>query len=455
MPGRVRQVIAIVRTRQVLAYTGSLALQGGGAFLGLVFQAALASWLHAAGYGLLSTVVAITTILGLIGTVGTNGAALRFVPGFETEEDHSSAVRFVSFSLSTTFLASVALAVGFVVAAGIAHGKLTTLAALAGGLLILVTGMQLAATDLARLGRRFVKAYSSVLILRPAAIAVLVGIAAWTGVARSVTLALLFLAVGTGIGLVFQLRAIDQGFGRHALAPVRPQRDWLRASPPYLVITAFQLVLAQVDLLAVSAFLSSTSVGYYAAALRISSVLTLPYVAVMAVIRPSISRLASESRDVGATLNLVTQATAWCGMATAVLALPLLIWPKPILHVFGASYQTGAVALQWLAISQVIISSMGPGGVLLVYMDRRRVAITASAVWTVLSAVACGAGALADGINGAAIGSAASAVMVGASTYLLTWHYLGIRVSFVEAFIPALRQRPEAVTEPELAPDPG
>jgi O-antigen/teichoic acid export membrane protein len=311
----------------------------------------------------------------------------------------------------------------------------------AGAVFLVASALQQSCTDLARLSRRFAAAYSAVLILKPVAIAVPVGLFLATGATRSVTVALLAMTLGTVLGLVIQARVMVSRFGRVALGMVRPTREWLRTSPAFVVISASQLILAQVDLLAVSAFLSSRSVGLYSAALKASAVLTLPFVAVNAVIRPSISAAASRADGRQEALELTMQSTLWIGLSTTVLALPMLIWPNVIMDVFGSSFDSGRFALQMLAIGQVGVTFMGPSASLMIYMDRRREAIIGFVVSTVLAAVLCGVGAKVDGINGAAVASMVSYILGGAAMYLLTWRYLGMRVSIVEAIVPRLRQR--------------
>lgn len=427
-------------SRDNRSYAGSLLLQGAGAVCGLLLQVSLAKWLDPAGYGQVSTIIAATTILALVSTVGTNGAALRLVPHFQAVEEEHRAVEFVSFVLTTTSLVSVAVGIAFGLVAGLLPLNLATAALIAGGGLIIASALQLVGTDLARLAQRFTMAYASALIVRPLVASACVVAALALGIDRSVPLALLALSIGSISCVAIQLTAVHRGFGPPALRFRRPSREWLRSSPTYVVISAFQLLLSQVDLLAVSAFLSSASVGYYAAALRISAVLTLPYVAVMAIIRPRISTFGSQADGRAGALKLATQSTVWCGLATSALGVPMLIWPGLTLRVFGGSFGNGHFALQALALGQILISFTGPGAALLVYMDQRRPALIGIVVCTVASAVGCAFGAQLDGINGAAVASAASSALVGVVMYWLTWRYLGMRVSVVEAFVPALRQ---------------
>ncbi|HZU80584.1 MAG TPA: oligosaccharide flippase family protein, partial [Acidimicrobiales bacterium] len=445
-----RRLISWALSPQSRAYTGSLALQGFGALLGLVVQTALARWLGVSGYGLISTVLAVSTVLAFVGTGGTNGAALRYVPHFEVEGDRPGAARFVAFSLTTTLLVSTVIALGFVAVALGTGRRITGFEAVVAGALIVVTALQVAGTDLGRLARHFTISYSAVLIVRQVIVAGCALAALVEKIHPSPLLALVFLTAGAAAGFVLQVDAIRRGFGGRALRPAAPRGEWLRASPAYLVINAFQLVLGQVDLLAVSVFLTSAAVGYYAAALRTSAVLTLPYVAVMAVIRPRFSEFASRGGRKADTMRLSLHSTMWCGLATFVLSVPMIFFPDVVLKLFGASFVAGRLPLQLLAIGQVIIAFMGPGGTLLVYMDKRKVAIVGTVISTVISAVMCGVGAVVDGIDGAAVASMLSSILIGVVTYLLTWRYTGIRISVVEAVFPFLRQKVEE--EPELEP---
>lgn len=427
--------------RQSRFYAGSLVLQGVGALLGLVVQTTLARWLSPSGYGIVSTVLALTTVLGIIGTLGTNGAALRYIPHFELHGEPEQASRFVAFSLTTTLMASTTIGFVFAAVALGSHSKLSVAGALASAALIVLTALNLAGTDLARLAKRFTASYAAVLVVRQALIAGCALVALLVGIHRSTTLGLVIICAGTFIAFAIQADAIRRGFGVRALRIVGPTWQWLKSSTAYVFITAFQILLGQIDLLAVSVFLVSAAVGFYAASLKISAVLTLPYVAVVAVITPSISRLASQPGSKRDAIHLATRATAWCVLATSALALPMILWPDPVLRLFGASFTAGHFTLQVLALGQVSLALSGPGGLLLIYMDRRRVALASASFFTVVSAILCGIGALVDGINGAAVASAASSVLIGGTTYLLAWRYTGIRVSFVEAFVPRTRQR--------------
>jgi O-antigen/teichoic acid export membrane protein len=408
--------------------------------LGLVVQAALARWLGVSGYGLVSTVIALTTVLAVVGTWGTNGSALRYVPHFEVLEDKKAATRFVGFSLTTTLLVSTVVGVAFVVVAVGTGSTLTVLDAVAAAILTMFTALQLVGTSLGQLAKRFTVAWGSQLIVRPIIIVALVVVAVAAKVHASGGLAIIFLSVGAAAGFVLQLDAVRRGFGWAGLKLVAPKREWFMGSPSYLIITAFQLILAQIDLLAVSVFLTRASIGYYSAALKTSAVLTLPFVAVLAVIKPRISTFASGGTSDTDALRLLTHATLWCGLSTAALALPLILWPGIVLKIFGASFVHARFALQMVAIGNVALAFTGCGGTLLIYMDRRRVAIAAAAIATGLSAVMCGAGAVVDGINGAAVAGAAADLLAGIICYALSWRYAGIRVSCVEALVPRWRQ---------------
>ena len=425
-------ITAALRSARSREIALSFGLQVAGAGLGYASQVVLARVLTAAPYGAVSATVSLSTIVGLVTTLGTGGLALRYLPQFVSAGDSESRDVFIAFAYRLATVASLGTCLlGLGVAVGVMRQPAPVV--LAAAALCVATALWNLGGDIGRAIGRFAMTYGVGLVARPAIAIACMVVVSWSGFTRSTTTGLLALLAGGVFAIAVQVGVIARGsrfpgllwkWGGHP-------RSWIREAPHYLMANGFVLLLLQADMLVSAYFLPSESLGYYSAASKSVGVLSVVSVAIGTVVVP---RIAASSGDVGALGAEARSATRWQMILVVFASVPLLVFAPEVLSLFGSGFSDAAWALRILVLGQVVNMAFGPGGTLLVYTGSPQVATMGYAVSVVIAALACGVGANFYGLAGAALGSAAGVICAGMLQWYLARRYTGVGASIWSSF---------------------
>jgi O-antigen/teichoic acid export membrane protein len=408
-----------------VAIGSSILVQLAGGGLAYVSQLVLARWLSAAAFGSYSVQIATVTIVALVSTAGSSGAALRFIPAALRDGDRHEVDQQVGSTLGTC------------VAGGVAVGALTIIAALivgagdapatAMGCLVLLTALVTFGSDVGRAVGRNITTYGSSVVVRPLVAILAVGGLAAAGHSGTETTGLWIACGASSTAVTIQLMAIrPRVTSWSALRPRVPSPDLLRRSAPFLLGAGLSLLLSQIDLLAVAAVLPERETGVYAAAARLAAGMTLVPVAVNAVLTPRVAASA-DGRGTRVLRLAVRQAARWAAVGSFAVGLPLVLLPGQVLGLFGDGFSTGRWALVAIVLGQLASAACGPSGVVLMYTGRERLALTASALVVIASALACVLGAVVGGLDGAGLASGLMLAANGMAGAYLCWRFARIR----------------------------
>lgn len=418
----------VIHTPSLKAPTLSAAMvvQALGAILAYSSQIALANLLGVSEFGIYSAAVSATLIVSLLATAGTTNAAMRLVP----QALRNNGVGDTSRSLIGS--AAVVTLTGAICAAGLGYwialtflGATPRLAASTAGVIAASTLVHFG-SDLGRAVGRSITTYGSAVAVRPAVLLVLIGLAAWFGLASDAATAMWFLVAATLVCFAVQLFALVDSVGVSSLRPHRPSFAFLRRGLPFSVTATLTLALTQIDLLIVAAVLPSDEVGVYAASARVAAGIGLAAVAVNSVLAPTVASadLPTEAAHMTAVIR---RAARWSLTGAAALGLPIIAFAPFVLDLFGSGFAGGKWALIALTLGQLGATACGPAGVLLMFSDQEHVAIGLFICMVVLSAAAAATGAHLLGPVGAAIGSAVAMTTGGAVAAVLARRYTGVR----------------------------
>jgi O-antigen/teichoic acid export membrane protein len=156
----------------------------------------------------------------------------------------------------------------------------------------------------------------------------------------------------------------------------RVARDWGAATAPVdagqltreawpFFIAALAATLAgSADLLILSLFGRSEEVGIYAVASRIAVLFALISVGVNGVVAPQFAQRAS-ARDTDALRRLSWRACALTAVAGLPLLVVALLFPTPLLALFGPEFTEGVLVLQLVVVGRYVNLVSGPLGHLL------------------------------------------------------------------------------------------
>jgi O-antigen/teichoic acid export membrane protein len=131
-----------------------------------------------------------------------------------------------------------------------------------------------------------------------------------------------------------------------------------------LLITAFDLILNQADIIMVGSMLTTKEAGLYSAASRLSTIVPFSIAMVNSVAAPLISQLYSQGRL--QQLQKMIIIVAWGSLIVSVpLCLIIILGAKLFLGIYGPEFISGTIALSILAIGRLFVALTGSAGYLM------------------------------------------------------------------------------------------
>lgn len=425
-------MLAVVRRAGTLAF----AIQVAGAGFTYVQQVLLARLLGASAFGLYCYVWLGATLAALLAGLGLPAASLRFVPAYLAagEQGRVRAFRRTAWRLScaTALLVTlVADVLALVLHAGRALGD--PLPLVVGGLLVPALAGSTLWSELARARNRVGLAYALPQALRPALIALTAGLAALGG-SRSADMALAATLAAACVVLAGQ-RWLTRPLYRET-EPVRrvpgELSEWLGVGGSLLAVSAFIVVLMQLDILVVGTIRGSLEAGIYAAAAKTATLVSFVLFAVNAIVAPQFASLWAQGRR----LELQRLAVRLAGMIfwpSLAIALGLAALSGPLLGMFGAGFESGRPALLVLLAGQLVNAGAGSVGYLLTMSGHHRDAARVLGVSAILFVALTAVGAATFALTGAAAGSALGFALWNIWMWALVRRRLGIDASILGA----------------------
>ena len=319
---------------------------------------ALARILGTEVYGRYALVIAYVNLGMLVGKLGLDNAALKFIPTYLGTGRAGAAYEFHRHStrvlLCGASLAAIVLAVLTL--------RFAPNGAWLGALIVPASAiLQLRSAELRACGRHFA-ALASPEILRPAgtvlALLILGGLSRRTGL-REALLANLAATVLIAVGTSWLISKILTTQERDTEA----QRDgWLGTAIPLMLVAGFHMVMSRTDLLMVGALLDDRSAGIYAAVSRIGMLVSFGTLALHMVVTPMISRLHAAGER-ASLLRILTFATWAAVISGIVVATVIVFFGDELLGAFGTDFVQGTRALRVYALGQAALlplSMVGP-----------------------------------------------------------------------------------------------
>jgi O-antigen/teichoic acid export membrane protein len=260
---------------------------------------------------------------------------------------------------------------------------------------------------------------------RAAAFLALVGIGAAVGslsAPRAVALQLAATAIAAAFTLALALRALPRS---HLPRGRASPRRWLSLAVPMGAASVLMLFDAQAGVLMLGALGSRAATGVYAAALLCMAPFGLVLTAIRLPLGPLIARLgaAGEREQLQQALRLATRAA---GAAGAAIATVLIVFPGPILRLFGDDFSGGESALRLLAIAQLVNALCAFNGLVLIMRGEQRAAMRSALACLMLDLALCAVLVPSLGARGAAIAALVSVTARNIANSTLAWRRLGI-----------------------------
>jgi O-antigen/teichoic acid export membrane protein len=398
--------------------------------LGMVTAMVFARWLKPEAFGTYSIAVVSITLLGGLGAAGMDTTVARFVAFYSGSGDRDLIKPVLRFGIRWALIISVALAAvsyAFLAYSSWIPPKLDSLRSVAVyvGLAIPLFAVSLvllqAILHLGAIRTRMVLEKGIQPLLRlalPFAAALLLRnrlSAAVAGVLMASLIGVFF----AGVVLHRITATVPSG-----AAPGRENvRTWSGYALPFAFQSLQQFISGGlgVDILMVGLLLSMSASGVYAAAFRLTLLITLVRSAMDYAFGPRVSALFGRS-DLH-SIDVLYKASSMLGL---VLAMPfgivLILFSRPVMTVaFGSTYGDGATALAWLVAGCVVDSATGCNTTLLAMVGRSWLVLANGIVGGVLTVLLCWLLVPRFGIAGAAFSVTAARVCVNALAAAELW----------------------------------
>lgn len=380
--------------RMTSASAQAFALYVGGAVLTSLVQLQIARLIGTDGFGLFSYVLAWTSFLSYIATLGFHVAVLRFVPVHAAREEWAHVRGVVLFAIGVSTAASIVLAsIGTAVIVALADHLPDAKEA---GLLI---GMAtIPAMTMYLISAALVRAFGGVAtallperIVRDALLSALVAIMAAFAIrpvdAPGVLTALLVSSMLTAaLALVLMLRILPAHL--RGMRPAFSVAQWCTTLLPLTVLSLLDILMVRTGVILLGWLEHIREAGIFALGFSIATLILLPRVAVATMFAPTAADLHAREDHIGLQ-RLFARAALLSFAVSGLLAAPLLIFMEPVLRFFGDDFAQGAQIARLLVIGQLIAAAMGPQQHLLTMTGEERVAALEMAVSAGLNVAGC------------------------------------------------------------------
>ena len=205
---------------------------------------------------------------------------------------------------------------------------------------------------------------------------------------------------------------------------------WIGVVIPMVLISGFDTLLNQTDVLAVGMLLNTSEAGVYIAASKVSLMITMPIVFVNSVIAPTIARLYTEGRIVH--LQRMLTRVAWGSVAIALpMCFGIILCSGWLLRLFGAQFEAGQNALIILTVGRLLVATTGSVGYLMSMSNHHRQAASILGLTSLANIVLCCLLVPRFGIEGAALSTSLSMVSWSAVMVAVAYKRTGITATIV------------------------
>ncbi len=392
----------------------------------------MARFWGAPGLGVYSLAVYLATTLSVICRLGLDTGILRFGAGLQASARSGELSGLFGWGLALVLGLSLVAAAGLFLARGwlveVFHAQdfrdILPLMALA---LPVIVAAAFCGETLRSLGGARAVVFQQDL-LTPLGLLGMVAFLVWRGQSSSpAPLALAYLASGL-LGLGFLTFRLAGSFkGRREPGTGASLGDLVRYSWPLYLSVLILLAFGALDSLVLGFFTGPSEVAYYEAAGRTALLVSLPLMAINAIVPPLFARLHQEER-LPELEELAQAGTRWMYYGSLPLALFMAVLAPDILGLFGPGFGEARWALQILLVAHLVTVACGSVGFLLA-MTGHQITLTAIlALAGVIGLPLMAVGAAYFGLNGLALVKGLWLVTVNILLSLAVWRRLGLKV---------------------------
>lgn len=341
-----------------------MAIRVGGAALTYLSHVLIARWAGPFEFGIFAYAWVWATVLGFLAPLGLNVGAVRFIPDYLAHKRWSLVAGMIRRSRSlvsgsglilsglaclTVFLSKEWIDEYYIIPLYIAFACVP------------LFGLTDLYADMARSFEWPKLAFMPSYVLRPALLAVAVGIVFYLGEALTATTVIGMALLSCLLTFFLQCVVFDRRVAK-IIPRAQPDyltRHWLNVSFPLLLVEGFYLVLANTDIIMLGKYVAPDEVAIYYAAVKTSNLLTFIFFAVSALAAPRFSALYAQNKR-QELHELFIGTVQWTFWPSLIVGFFLLAIGKPILALFGPTFVDGYIVLMVLVAAVLFQAAAGP-----------------------------------------------------------------------------------------------
>jgi O-antigen/teichoic acid export membrane protein len=404
----------------------------GSAMLALASQVLLARWMGSFQFGIYIYVWTWVLMIGALADFGLSSAARHFIPEYA---EFKSLDRLRGFLTGSRWLAfGVATAIGAVGAIGVTvlapwldHFAVVPLYLAC--VTIPIYGLVQVQAGIAQSYDWPNLALMPFYIWRQLTIIVLMGAAYLLGAPTDAVTAMIVAVVTTWAVTIGQLVMLDRRL--KAKVPDGPKqyeaKTWFATSIPIFVVEGFYLLLTYVDILALEHFRSPDEVAVYYAGARLLAIVAFVYFAIAGATTHKFTQY-HVSGDKERLASFFAETVKWTFWPSLAACAMILTFGRPLLGLFGASFERGYSVMFILAVGMLARAAVGPAERLLNMLGERKQCAFIYAGAFVINLVLCAILIPPIGIEGAAVSTSSALVFESIMLYLVAKRRLGFHV---------------------------
>lgn len=433
MPRRWRKGLLAVQGHLRAALRGELGIAAqlirgvsGGTLLKVFYTLAtfvtavlLARTLGAEDYGIYAYAISWITLIGVFAKAGIDQVMVRNISIYHHQNDWGHIRGMLRFAIGLVCVAGLFCALGAAAIAWLLHNDEPAMRnALWVACLLLPLQALIIPFSATQMGlRQVVLGQLPGLLIIP-----LVFLAAMGGVYlmasstltadQAIALRIGAVAMGLGSGIFLLHQGLKRAGCPVLLArPAYQAGPWLKSAMPLVLMGSMFMVNANADILMLGSLVGAHEAGVYKVATRGAELLTFSIAVISTPLGPIIARLHAAGEH--QKLQEVIRRVAWLAfLPSACLGAFFLLYGELFLQIFGTEFagQDASTLLATLTIGQLILSTAGPVGLLLVMCGREQYAARAITGGAIINIVLNSILIPVMGSKGAALATASSTI---------------------------------------------
>ncbi|WP_456399498.1 flippase [Persephonella sp.] len=198
----------------------------------------------------------------------------------------------------------------------------------------------------------------------------------------------------------------------------------LSVSIPMLFSSSLALIMGWTDTIMLGIFRTEEEVGIYNVALRVSMITSITLMAINTIAAPKFAEFWGKG-DIKGLARVAQQSTKLIFWTSFPILLLFLIFPKPILGIFGEEFRAGAVALMILTVGQFVNAAVGSVGYILQMTGKQKIFQNIIFLASIINLILNFVFIPKIGIIGAAIASAIAVSFINIIPFFLVRYYYG------------------------------